>query len=295
MTRSELDHLVHGVGDELLARLGLQPGGAGLDTPSGGGASAVEAKAAAGRSISDGPQACNACPDWMPPEQGIAGLIDHALLRPDAAEAEVAAVCAEARRHRFAAVCVQPGWVALAARELRGSAVRTCAVVGFPHGATLTPVKCSETEHAIRLGADEIDVALMTGALKSGDEDRVYVDIRCVAELAHSAKRVLKVVLESALLDDREKVVACVLAKLAGADFVATSTGFGPAGASPRDIALMHRTVGGEMGIKAAGGISTYAHMVQMMQAGATRIGSSSSLGIAAQAEASGVVPRSRG
>ena len=236
-----------------------------------------------------------ACPDWAPPEQGIAALIDHTLLRPDAAEAEVAGACAEARRHQFATVCVQPGRLALAVRELRGSPVKTCSVVGFPHGATLTPVKCVEAEQAIKLGADELDMVLSVGALKSGDEDGVYSEIRCLTELVHSAKRVLKVILETALLSDREKAVACVLAKLAGADFVKTSTGFGPSGASAHDVALMHRVVGGEIGIKAAGGVSTYADLVQMMRAGATRIGSSSGVGIVAQAAAAGVVPRGRG
>ena len=293
MTRSELDQIVHSVGNELLTRLGRLPDGAA--------AAPAACGCASGTAVSNGAPSGSAtdghvvCPDWAPPEQGIAGLIDHTLLRPDAAEAEVAAACGEARRHQFATVCVQPGRLALAVRELRGSPVKTCSVVGFPHGATLTPVKCVEAEQAIKLGADELDMVLSVGVLKSGDEDGVYSEIRCLAELVHSAKRVLKVILETALLSDREKAVACVLAKLAGADFVKTSTGFGPSGASAHDVALMHRVVGGEIGIKAAGGISTYADLVQMMRAGATRIGSSSGVGIVAEAAAAGVVSRGRG
>ncbi len=286
MTRGELDQIVHSVGNELLTRLERLPGEAAAASPAGCGC------ATGSNGVADGPVTC---PDWAPPEEGIAGLIDHTLLRPDAAETDVAAICAEAYRHHFAAVCVHPGWVALAARELRGSGVKTATVVGFPHGATLTPVKCVETEQAIKLGADEIDMVLSIGALKSGEEDRVFTEIHCIAELVHSAKRVLKVILETALLSDHEKALACVLANLAGADFVKTSTGFGPAGASAGDVALMHSVVGGEMGIKAAGGISTYADLVLMMRAGATRIGSSAGVRIVAEAAAAGVVPRGRG
>ena len=296
MTRGELDQIVHSVGNELLTRLERLPNGAAASPVACcRGTSAPGSNGTAGGSISAATDGHVTCPDWAPPEEGIAGLIDHTLLRPDAAETDVATICAEARKHHFAAVCVQPGWVALAARELRGSGVKTATVVGFPHGATLTPVKCVETEQAVKLGADEIDMVLSIGALKSGEEDRVFAEIRCIAELVHSAKRVLKVILEAALLSDREKAVACVLAKLAGADFVKTSTGFGPSGASPHDVALMHRVIGGEMGIKAAGGISTYADLVQMMRAGATRIGSSSGVAIVVEASAAGVGPRGRG
>ena len=290
MTQGELDQIVHSVGNELLTRLGRLPDSAAVDAAACGcGPGAAASNGAAGGLISTPPENEVTCPDWTPPEGGIAGLIDHTLLRPDAAEAEIAAACAEACTHHFAAVCVHPGWVALTARELRGTAVKTCTVVGFPHGATLTPVKCVEAEQAMKLGADEIDMVLPIGALKSGQDDRVYTEIRCVAELVHSAKKVLKVILETALLSDHEKALACVLAKLAGADFVKTSTGFGPAGASTRDVALMHRVVGGELGIKAAGGISTYPDLAQMMRAGATLIGSSSGVGIVAEATASGI------
>ena len=289
MTRSELDQVVHSVGNELLARLGHSP--AKIRSEIAACSCDVEIKtpnSSANGLISGNAQTHITCPDWTPPEKGIASLIDHTLLRPDATELEVAAVCAEARRHGFATVCVHPGQVALVARELRGSAVRTCTVVGFPLGATLTPVKCAETEQVIKLGADEIDMVLSVGALKSHKEDSVYTDILCVAELTHSANRVLKVILETSLLNDHEKVMACVLAKLAGADFVKTSTGFGPAGANAYDVALIHRIVGDELGIKAAGGIETYSDLVQMMRAGATRIGSSSGVAIVAQNAAAG-------
>ena len=290
MTQSELDQIVHSVGNELLTRLGRLPDEVGEEAAACAcGTGSTGSNGTRDGLSSTGPEGEVTCPDWAPPGGGIAGLIDHTLLRPEATEAEVAAACGEARQHRFASVCVHPGSVALVARELRGTAVKTCTVVGFPHGATLTPVKCVEAEQAMKLGADEIDMVLPIGALKSGQDDRVYTEIRCVAELVHAAKKVLKVILETALLSDHEKALACVLAKLAGADFVKTSTGFGPAGASIRDVALMHRVVGGELGIKAAGGISTFTQLAQMMRAGATRIGTSSGVGIVAQATASGI------
>lgn len=287
MTRSELDQVVQSVGNELLARLGHSP--AKIRSEVAAYSCNVETKTSNGGAnglISGNTQTHITYPDWIPPEKGIASLIDHTLLRPDATDLEIAAVCTEARRHGFATVCVHPGQVALVARELRGSSVRTCTVVGFPLGATLTPVKCAEAEQVIKLGADEIDMVLSVGALKSHKEDSVYTDILCVAELTHAAKRVLKVILETSLLNDHEKVLACVLAKLAGADFIKTSTGFGPTGANAYDVALIHRIVGGELGIKAAGGIATYSDLVQMMRAGATRIGSSSGVTIVAQSAA---------
>ena len=278
MTRSELDQVVHNVSNELLAKLGYPPEKGYLDKHNG----TVHIP-------EDNDQDSVTCPDWSPPSEGISKLIDHTLLKPDTTEAEVIAACAEAHQHNFATLCVQPERVALVTHELQGSSVTTCAVIGFPLSATLTPIKCAEAEQVIKLGADEIDMVLSVGALKSRAEDSVYTDIFCVAELVHSAKKVLKVILETSVLDDREKVLACVLAKLAGADFVETSTGFGRIGATAHDVALMHHVVGGEMGIKAAGGISTYSDLVRMMRAGATRIGSSSSATIIAQAAAADV------
>ena len=290
MTQHELDEIVRLVGDELLAKLGHAPvNGAGA-----AGSSCGCEPPANGAGTSAGltevlPETGLACRDWTPPKEGIAGLIDHTLLRPDACEAEIIEICAGARKYRFATVCIQPTWVARAVRELRSSSVKTCTVIGFPHGASLTPVKCAEAEQALKLGAEELDMVINAGALKSGNEDLVFTEIRCLADLARQAGAVLKVILEMGSLSGEQKITACVLAKLAGADFVKTSTGFGPAGADPADVSLMHRVVGGEMGIKAAGGINTYRRMELMMRSGATRIGASAGVRIAEQAAAAGI------
>ncbi len=297
MTKSELDRIVHSVGDELLTRLKGAPEEKSPKPTTTNCACEMEIQ-----TFSDNMNSLTSnenhmhtpYPNWPSPGAGVANLIDHTLLKPDATERDVAKICAEARHHGFATVCVNPGWVSLVARELHGSSVRTCTVVGFPQGATLTPVKCAEAEQVIKLGADEIDMVVSIGALKSHEEDLVYTDICCVAELVHSAKRVLKVMLETSLLSNQEKVLACVLAKLGGADFIKTSTGFGPPGANIHDVALIHSLVGGEVGVKAAGGITTYSDLVQMMRAGATRIGSSSGVAIVAQAAGESVVFRSR-
>ena len=290
MTPHELDEIVRLVGDELLVKLGhvpangTGPGGSscGCEHPTNGAGTAA--------SLADVLPATDlVCPGWAPPEEGVAGLIDHTLLRPDACEAEIVELCAEARQHGFATVCVQPTWVATAVRELQDSAVKTCTVIGFPHGATLTPVKCAEAEQALKLGAEELDMVINAGALKSGNEDLVFTDIRCLAELAHQAGAFVKVIFEMGSLSEEQKITACVLAKLAGADFVKTSTGFGPAGAQPADVSLMHRVVGGEMGIKAAGGINSYQRMELMMRSGATRIGASAGVSIVKQAAAQGM------
>ena len=222
-------------------------------------------------------------PAWTPPKEGIAGLIDHTLLRQDAVELEVVRLCAEARRHAFRAVCVHPCRVAAAARELSGAPTTVCTVIGFPHGAQTTPIKCMEAEQVLKLGAGELDMVIDLGALKSGSLDSVYTEIRSVAELAHQAGAELKVILEMACLNESHKIQGAVLAKLAGADFVKTSTGFGPGGADSADVALLHRVVGGEMGIKAAGGVRTLTRFKEMMAAGATRIGSSAGVEILKQ------------
>lgn len=221
-----------------------------------------------------------ACPDWTPPLEGIAGLIDHTLLRPDSSEREVIRLCDEARKHGFASACVHPDKIAVAERELRGSGVKVCTVVGFPHGANVTLVKRVEAEQALKLGARELDMVVNIGALRAGRLDFVHSEMCSIVELARGTGTVVKVILEMAFLDDAAKVNGCVLAKLAGADFVKTSTGFGPSGANLTDVALMHKVVGGQMGIKAAGGIRTYGRFREMMRAGATRIGASASLEI---------------
>ena len=213
-------------------------------------------------------------------DPSLAALIDHTILKPEATRDDVIRVCREARRYGFASVCVNPYWVPLVALELRGSAVKVCTVVGFPLGATSTAAKVCEAELALRDGAQEVDMVMNIGALKSGDYAVVESDIRLVAETCHRYGAILKVILETALLDDTEKAVACALAKLAGADFVKTSTGFSKGGATAADVALMRRVVGPQMGVKASGGIRTLEDLKAMTAAGATRIGASASVRI---------------
>lgn len=206
----------------------------------------------------------------------VAALIDHTLLKPDATHAEVDRLCHEAKEFGFASVCVNPWYVPLAERLLRGSAVKVCTVVGFPLGATLPKVKAYEAEEAIKLGAQEIDVVQNVGALKSGQNERVEVDLRGVIEISHRAGAICKVILETVLLSREEKIRGALLAKRAGADFVKTSTGFASGGATAEDVALLRETVGGAMGIKASGGIRSLDDLQAMVAAGATRIGTSS-------------------
>lgn len=210
----------------------------------------------------------------------VASMIDHTLLKPEATRAEIEALCAEAAEHHFATVCVNPTWVALAARLLRGTQTTVCSVVGFPLGATTNDVKQYEARRAIFDGAREIDMVINIGALKSGDLMLVERDIEGVVAACSPCGVVSKVILETALLADEEKVTACTLAKAAGADFVKTSTGFSKGGATVGDIALMRRVVGPEMGVKAAGGVRDYESVKALMAAGATRIGASAGVRI---------------
>jgi deoxyribose-phosphate aldolase len=210
----------------------------------------------------------------------IARLIDHTLLKPDATRDQILKLCAEAIQYHFASVCVNPYWVPLCAAELAGSGVRVCTVAGFPLGATSTAAKVAETEEAIRAGASEIDMVINIGALRSGDEAAVGADIRAVVEAAHRGGATVKTILETALLDDAQKTAACRLAREAGADYVKTSTGFGPGGATVHDVALMRRAVGPKMGVKAAGGVRTLDDLRAMVEAGATRIGASAGVTI---------------
>lgn len=216
----------------------------------------------------------------------LAAAIDQTFLRPDASEAEMRRFLAAARPAGFRAVCVQPSWTPPAVRELRGASTRVASVVGFPHGATVTPVKCLEAETALRLGATEIDMAANVGAVMSDDLDAAFVDIRAVAAVTARYGAVLKVILEMPRLDRRRKIQACVVAKLAGADFVTTATGFDGAAADARDVETMHRVVGGVLGVKAAGGIRDYAQLEKMLRAGATRIGTDRGLEILAESAA---------
>jgi deoxyribose-phosphate aldolase len=211
---------------------------------------------------------------------GVAGMIDHTLLKPDASRAEIEKLCREAAEFKFATVCVNPVWVAEAARLLRGSGVGVCSVVGFPLGATTADVKNYETRRAIFDGAAEIDMVINVGALKSGDLRTVERDIEAVVEPCRQCGAISKVIIEAALLTDEEKITACTLSKAAGADFVKTSTGFGPGGATAADVELMRRVVGAEMGVKAAGGVRDLEGLKAMVAAGATRVGASAGVKI---------------
>ena len=213
----------------------------------------------------------------------VAAMIDHTLLKPDATRDEIEALCREASEYRFASVCVNPTWVATCARILKGSAVAVCSVVGFPLGATTADAKQYEARRAIFDGAREIDMVINVGALKSGDLHLVEQDIHGVTLACRDANALSKVIIETALLTDDEKVTACTLAKAAAADFVKTSTGFGPGGATAADVALMRRIVGGEMGVKASGGVRTLEGVKEMVAAGATRIGASAGVRIVQQ------------
>lgn len=219
----------------------------------------------------------------------LAHYIDHTLLKPEATREQIAHLCDEALQYGFASVCVNPVWVSEVAGRLRGSRVATCSVVGFPLGATPAEVKAFEARRAIFDGAVEIDMVIHVGGLKSGLDRAVEDDIRQVVEACHSGRAICKVIIETALLEEDEKVKACVLAKNAGADFVKTSTGFSKGGATIEDVALMRRVVGAEVGVKAAGGIRDLETAQKLIEAGATRIGAS--VGVKIVREAAGARP----
>ena len=214
----------------------------------------------------------------------VAALIDHTLLKPDATRQNIEELCREAAQFKFATVCVNPVWVALAARWLSTTGVRVCSVVGFPLGATTADVKGYETRRAIFDGAREIDMVINIGALKSGDLRTVERDVEAVTAPCRDCGVLSKVIIEAALLTDDEKVTACTLAKTAGADYVKTSTGFGPGGETAADVTLMRRVVGAEMGVKAAGGVRDLQGLQAMVAAGATRVGASAGVKIVQQA-----------
>ncbi len=224
----------------------------------------------------------------LPPDK-LVKLIDHTLLRPEATAEEIERLCQEASKYGFYSVCVNPTWVAKARQLLRGTSVKVCAVVGFPLGAQSPDIKTLEARRALREVAQEIDMVINIGALKSKDDKLVGRDIRGVVEVCIDAHAVSKVILETALLTDEEKVRGCQLAMKAGASFVKTSTGFSKAGATVEDVALMARTVAPRrLGVKAAGGVRTYADVLKMVEAGATRVGSSNSVKIVEEAIAAG-------
>ena len=221
---------------------------------------------------------------YCPASDGLASLIDHTLLKPDATREEVEQLCREAAQFCFASVCVNPNWVALCRELLRGSGVRVCTVIGFPLGAHLPDTKAYETRRALEQGAEEVDMVINIGALKSRDYALVEQDIHGVVNAAGPAsghaRALVKVILETALLTRDEKVMGCTLAKAAGADFVKTSTGFGGGGATVEDVQLMRETVGPEMGVKASGGVRTKEDAEKMVAAGATRLGASAGVKI---------------
>jgi deoxyribose-phosphate aldolase len=263
---AELDKLVAQIGEEIIARV------------KGAGSTCVVTRA---KPAVTQPAASSL----------IARLIDHTLLKPDAARDDIVRLCGEARIYCFATVCVNPCWVPLAASEVAGTPVKVCTVVGFPLGATATEIKVAETSAMLRVGAQEIDMVMNIGALRSGDYDMVKCDIQAVVAESHKAGVIVKVILETAFLDKSEKAVACSLAHLSGADFVKTSTGFGPAGATAEDVTLMRQVVGPDMGVKAAGGIRTFEDFRKMIGAGANRIGTSCGVKIVAESGFSPPLP----
>lgn len=223
----------------------------------------------------------------IPEGKQIAGWIDHTLLKPEATAEQIKVLCQEAMQYHFASVCINPVYVPLACGLLRDSPEAVCSVVGFPLGAVLPEQKAFETLLCINAGAAEIDMVMNIGALKSEAYGLVMNDILAVVQTAHNQGAITKVILETALLSPREKILACLISKSAGADFVKTSTGFGTGGATIEDVKLMRCVVGPEIGVKAAGGIRTYADAVAMVKAGANRLGASSGVKIVQQAEAS--------
>jgi len=234
----------------------------------------------AGNVVNAGAERLSSTVGVIPGDLNLAKMIDHTLLKPDATQDQIAQLCFEARKYGFASVCINPTWVKMCAQLLQGSQVKVCTVIGFPLGATAPEVKAFEAQNAIENGATEIDMVINIGALKARDLELVARDIRGVVTASHTRGALVKVIIEAVLLTDEEKTIACLLSKEAGADFVKTSTGFASGGATVHDVALMRRTVGPEMGIKAAGGVRTYEDAENMIKAGATRIGASAGVKI---------------
>lgn len=219
-------------------------------------------------------------PDANAIDAKLAGMIDHTLLKPEATLQEIETLCAQAKQYNFASVCVNPGFVKLCADLLRNSVVKVCTVIGFPLGATSSAAKAFEAERAMKHGASEVDMVINIGMLKSGEYDYVEHDIFAVVDAAHRLRGIVKVIIETGLLNDDEKVKACALSKHAGADFIKTSTGFAKGGATVEDIALIRKVVGPELGIKASSGVRTKEQALALIAAGATRIGTSAGVAI---------------
>ena len=248
-----------------------------------------------GQVVSAGAERITTTVGVIPSDLSMAGMIDHTLLKPDATPEKVTQLCMEARKYNFASVCINPSYVKLCSDLLQGSNVKVCCVIGFPLGATLPEVKVIEAKMALENGASELDMVVNIGALKARDSALVARDIRGVVATGHAAGALVKVILETCLLSDEEKVLGCLLSKEAGADFVKTSTGFSTGGATVKDIMLMRQTVGPEMGVKASGGISSREDAEKMVKAGATRIGASAGIkiiGAAAPEPATAVAPQ---
>ena len=295
MEAHELDRLVAQIGEEILARVPAAnrhpPNAEGLNigdlvcpgcTQRCAQTCASKTRhiiAAGADRISSSEKMTRVAPD-------IAALIDHTMLKPEATRDEIVKLAREAKQFQFASVCVNPYWIPVVADELAGSAVKTCTVVAFPLGATPAAIKVAEARQTIRDGAQEVDMVINIGALRSGDLDAVVDDVRAVTEACHAGGAIVKVILETALLDDNQKVMACSLCKIAGADFVKTSTGFSKSGATAHDVALMRSVVGPDVGVKASGGIRTLADLKTMTAAGANRIGASASVKIVQEAAA---------
>lgn len=295
MDAQELDRLVAQIGEEILSRVprsaGYAPNAEGLNIPD------LVCPGCTGRCpqtcakktkeiVAAGADRISASEKLTRVDAELAKLIDHTMLKPEATRDEIVKLCKEARQFQFASVCVNPYWVPVVAAELKGSPVKVCTVVGFPLGATPAAIKVAETENTIRAGAEEVDMVMNIGALRSGDFETVRNDVQAVTEASHRGGAIVKVILETALLDDNQKVIACSLCKVAGADFVKTSTGFSKSGATAHDIALMRAAVGPEMGVKASGGVRTLADLKTMTGAGASRVGASASVKIMQEASA---------
>lgn len=233
-----------------------------------------------GKVVDAGAERLSSSLGMIPQDGSLARMIDHTLLKPDATPEEIAQLCFEARKYQFASVCINPTWVKLCAQLLEGTPVKVCTVIGFPLGATACEVKAFETVNALDQGATEIDMVINIGALKARDLETVARDIYGVVKAAHARGALVKVILETALLNDEEKTIACMISKEAGADFVKTSTGFGGGGATVHDVELMRRVVGPNVGVKASGGVRTYEDAASMIKAGATRIGASAGVKI---------------
>lgn len=281
--QATVERLIEEITREVLLRL-AQPEPAGPSCDCQDGSCAEHCTDKVGQVVQAGATRLSATLGTKPQDGAIARMIDHTLLKPDASQDQIAQLCYEARTYHFASVCVNPAHVRLSAQLLKGSDVAVCTVVGFPLGATPATVKAFETQQAIRDGASEIDMVVNIGALKSQDYKVVYDDIASVVRAAHAGNAIVKVIIEAALLTDEEKVIACQLAKAAGAEFVKTSTGFGPGGATVADVALMRRVVGPSLGVKAAGGVRNLQDAQAMIAAGATRIGASAGVRIVKEA-----------